>query len=443
MSVEQKPAFKVVVTAGPNEGCEYIIPAAGARVGRSSQNDIALTDPLLSRHHCRFERRGAELWVVDLASANQTLVNGKPVEETRLAPSDQVTIGDTVMRVTAMDVEPPVAAPAVHVAASADKPVIDLGLSQSPDAPSSAARHALRPLLWSIAAAAVLLLGATFILDNRKSGKSAVRPVADTRDATLQIAYEKVEADAGGIFRYEMKLTPEHMLAIRIDDLKENRHLRQEKRVDPGLLQGLAEELLASGFFKLEPAYTGINSHPGALDSWDLTIVVGKTAQRCRVANRLEPEVFRSVREKLETFGKNELGIWAIQFARDKLIGLASDACRAGRKRYEERDIQYDNLDNAIQRFKEAEFYLATVDPKPDFYAEIADGRRLATDELDRRYQEQSFRADRAINLQDWPVAAQELRVLRELVPDRNDDRNKESTRKLLDVEARINARKR
>ena len=79
MSVEQKPAFKVVVTAGPNEGCEYIIPAAGARVGRSSQNDIALTDPLLSRHHCRFERRGAELWVVDLASANQTLVNGKPV----------------------------------------------------------------------------------------------------------------------------------------------------------------------------------------------------------------------------------------------------------------------------------------------------------------------------------------------------------------------------
>ena len=51
MSADNKPLFKIVVEAGPNRDCEYAIPAAGARVGRSSQNDIALTDPLLSRHH--------------------------------------------------------------------------------------------------------------------------------------------------------------------------------------------------------------------------------------------------------------------------------------------------------------------------------------------------------------------------------------------------------
>lgn len=442
MSAEHKPTFKVVVEAGPNQGREFAIPAAGARVGRSSQNDIALTDPLLSRHHCRFEQRGAELWVVDLASANQTFAAGKAIEEAPLAAGDTVTIGDTVMRVAPMHAEAAAAAPEPAAATPGAQPVIDLGLARREEI-RPATRHALRPLLWTIAGAAILLIGATYILTDRQSRKPAGQALAEPRDLTLQVLYEKVDADADGIFRYAMSLAPDTTLAIRIDDLNENRHVRKEKRVDPELLRSLAGDLLASGFFKLDPVYAGINSRPGAVNTWDLTVIVGKSAWRCRVANRLEPEVFRDVREKLETFGKNELSIWAIQFKRDKLIELANDSYQRGRKKYDERDIQYDNLFQAVQRIKEAEFYLETVEPKPEFFADAADCKRHAIEELDRRYQEQNFRADRAINLQDWPAAAQELRVLRELVPDRGDDRYKEATRKLLDVETRLNAHKR
>jgi hypothetical protein len=435
MSGDVRPAFKVVVEAGPNRGREFALPAAGARVGRSSQNDIALTDPLLSRHHCRFEMRGPELWVVDLASANQTMVGGRPVEEVRLVAGDAVTVGDTVMRVQALEAAVPAAAG--PGAAGAGLPVIDLGLDRKEE-PAPSSRHLLRPLLWTIGAACVLLLGTLYILDSRRGRKSDARPVPETRDLTLEIAYEKVEADADGIFRYAMTVAPDGTLAIRIDDLKENRHVRKEKKVDPALLRDLSADLLAGGFFKLDPTYSGINSRPGALDLWDLTVVVGRHVQHCRVANRLEPEVFRAVREKLETFGQNELGLWAIQFSHDKLVTKATEKWREGRKKYDERDIEYGNLFAAIQCFREAEFYLETVDPKPDFHKDLADARRQAGEELDRRYREQRFRADRAINLQDWPTAAQELRVLREMLPERGDDRYQEATRKLLDVEARL-----
>ena len=458
MSADNKPLYKIVVEAGPNRGCEFAIPAAGARVGRSSQNDIALADPLLSRHHSRFELRGGELWVMDLASANQTLVNGRVVEDSRLNAGDAVQVGDTVMRVVAlgnaMPAAPadatPVVAPVISSAATQPvptgpavqpgKPLIDLGLDRTDEQPA-ASRHNLRPLLWSMAGVAVLLLGIMLFIDT--TPKPLSRPIAEVQDLTLQILYEKIEADPVSIFRYEMSLSPENNIAIRIDDLKQDNHPRKELRIpDAERVKDLARELLASGFFKLDSSYVGINTQPDALNSWDLTIIIGRKAHRCRVVNRLEPEIFRAVRERIETFGKNELGIWAIQYTRDKLVDLAGEAFRVGRKGYDEREIQYGNLFQAIKKFKEAKFYLETVEPKPEFFAEIDEAMRKATEDLDQRYKDQRFRADRAINLPDWQAAAQELRVLRELVPDRDDDRYKDATSKLIDVEARLKPRR-
>ena len=62
---------------------------------------------------------------------------------------------------------------------------------------------------------------------------------------------------------------------------------------------------------------------------------------------------------------------------------------------------------------------------------------REAKAELDRRYREQCFRADKAINLRDWATALAELRTLCDLVPDDRDPRHAEANAKLLDVEAR------
>jgi hypothetical protein len=453
MSGESKSHYKVTVEAGTPLAAEYLIAETGARLGRSSQNDIAIPDPLLSRHHCRFEMRAAELWLVDLASANQTIVNDQTIDECRLHAGDTVKVGDTILRVAAATgTEPPAPAPNPNQLAAASAvptlpgapanlPVIDLGLDHRQELPP-AASHKWRPLLWCVAAIAILLIGIFVLVDTPPPPpKPFILP--EVQDHTLQILYEKVEADPSSIFRYEMTLSPANDIAIRIDDLRQDNHPRKELRIpEAERVRDLARELLSSGFFKLDDAYIGINPQPGALTSWDLTIIVGRQAHRCRVVNRLEPEVFRNVRERIETFGKNELGIWAIQFSRDKLLTLAADAFRVGRKFYDERGIQYGNLFQSIVRLKEAEFYLETVEPKPDFFTEITECRRQATEELDRRYKDQCFRADRASNLGEWQTAAQELRILRDLLPDRNDDRYKDATRKLIDVEARLKARR-
>ena len=150
-----------------------------------------------------------------------------------------------------------------------------------------------------------------------------------------------------------------------------------------------------------------------------------------------EPETLREVREQFEDFVKNELGIWGVDKPVEELLALSEAAARAGNASWEERDVRHGNLARAIRSYEEAVSLLATVDPKPAEYASLMARLRMARAELDARYREQCFRADRAINLKDWTAALAELRILREMVPSEDDPRHAEATAKLLDVEAR------
>ena len=433
--------YTLIIDEGPLKGHRYPVTFAGLKLGRASQCDIAISDPLLSRTHCRFELRGSDLWVIDLASANQTLVNETQIDEALLKPGDLVKVGQTVLRVEQADIATATLGDTVMSPSGTSDVVIDLGFGKDEQSNAHAKKNFLRPIIWTIAAVLVLVVGTTLILDpsSRAKGSAAAKPQSIEREKTLLLNYEKVEASQENIFRYELTLSPAGILAVKIDDLSgKNRHVRKEKQVDPGLLSELARDIESSGFFSLDKTYTGFAAHPNTLNEWALTVVIGKKAHTCRVTNRQEPDSFRALREKLETFSKNELGIWAIQFSTEKLTGLARDALAVASKKFEEREVKYSNISEAIRNYKEAIFYLDTVNPKPDFYTEIIDGFEAAQNELDKRHDEQSFRADRAINLSDWKVAARELKILCEIIPDRADARNKEATRKLIDVEKRL-----
>ena len=81
---------------------------------------------------------------------------------------------------------------------------------------------------------------------------------------------------------------------------------------------------------------------------------------------------------------------------------------------------------------------LETVNPKPADYGELITKRDMVRAELDRRYKDQRFEVDRAVNMGDWDKAVRELRILCELVPDSRDPRHAEAAAKLVDVENRI-----
>ncbi len=65
----------------------------GIRIGRAIDNEIRLSNPLVSRHHCRLELDDGSLAVVDLESANGTQVNGVRVSRAQISTDDEVQVG--------------------------------------------------------------------------------------------------------------------------------------------------------------------------------------------------------------------------------------------------------------------------------------------------------------------------------------------------------------
>src|SRR5262245_44648792 len=65
-------------------------------IGRSSRNDICISDPFASRLHAEIRQEGDHVTLVDLGSANGTYLNGQRVTGSiGLQPMDRVRIGET------------------------------------------------------------------------------------------------------------------------------------------------------------------------------------------------------------------------------------------------------------------------------------------------------------------------------------------------------------
>ena len=416
---------------GALNGQRFEVKEGGLRLGRSSSNDIHVPDEELSRNHCLFEAIGESgIRVTDLASANGTLVNGVPLggDPMELKLGDLIEVGKTVISVVGDQPLP-----------KSDGVDLGLGTPEKGSAPSVRRRSPLANILWIVA---VLIAGGAIYLMlavPQEPVESAPVAIAEEAPVIQEVCYEKVEANLDGIFRYEMSVSPDGMLKVTLDDTKENRHPTiPPKQLGEGARNELNDILSLQSLREIDREYVGIEPDPPALTSWRLKVVYTTAARTIRIVNTQEPEPFRAIREKLEAFSKNELGIHAIQYPRAKLVELAEESIALGKTKWEDRDVQHGNLFAAVSAYKEAVFYLETVDPKPACIGDARQGLEAAQKELERRYGDQRFLADRAINLGQWDVAQRELSVLLEMVPDRGDDRNREAAAKLIDVEKRM-----
>ncbi|MDP6490146.1 MAG: FHA domain-containing protein [Kiritimatiellia bacterium] len=426
-------SIHLVIEAGPERGRSLAIPAVGARMGRSSKNDLVIADPLMSRHHCRVGFKDDILYISDLGSSNETLVNDQPVREQLLHVGDRILLGDTILRVVTNTLA------GAAAAAPVSEDGVDLGL-RPPVAVAPPRRKPTVGLLL-IAAAVVTAIALAIWLPkvlmpaapDRTSGE--LLP-AVSEPEPLTIAYEKVEATTDNIFRYALTLNADGMLAVQIDDIMNDRHVRKESQLGEDYVRALSETIADAGFFGLSTDYQGIQ--PSIYDSWDLTITMGNKAHRTRVVNRVEPQAFRQVREIIEECGKNELGLWAIQFSPERLLAMAREAYLEGQRLYDAREVELGNLTASITSMDEAQWYLETVEPKPDYYAEALTALAGAREELQARYDDLNFSAERAIRIREWKEAAAQLRTICEVIPSRSDERHVKARQKLLDIENRL-----
>ena len=79
-------------TAGPEKGQTFRIAPGTTTLGRDPACEVALSEPAISRQHCRIERRGDQ-WILKNLSDNGTRLNRKLVDEAVLSDGDDIRIG--------------------------------------------------------------------------------------------------------------------------------------------------------------------------------------------------------------------------------------------------------------------------------------------------------------------------------------------------------------
>ncbi|MCC6489214.1 MAG: sigma 54-interacting transcriptional regulator [Candidatus Hydrogenedentes bacterium] len=85
--------YELTAISGPTKGASWLVGADGLIVGRTSDCDVAVLDPAVSRHHCRLYCDEKGLWLEDLGSRNPVLVNGEPASKCQVKVGDELAVG--------------------------------------------------------------------------------------------------------------------------------------------------------------------------------------------------------------------------------------------------------------------------------------------------------------------------------------------------------------
>lgn len=415
--------MKFRIIRGRRAGHEFEVRSTEIRLGRRSDNDLVLDDESASGHHAVLVPDRGGVLVRDCGSVNGILVNGKSVSSAPLRAGDVVTIGTTEVEVLREE------------ETEADDARAPAGRGKRP-----ARASPWKPLVAALLVVAVGIAGWMVLSKKGLSRASSVPAGGASKgpslaDGFFRLRYEKVQASSDNIFRYEMQIEND-AIAIAVDDLKQARKLRRNKAIDPKQVNDIRDAITDQQIFSLPPRIEGKSA--GLHDSWRLAVVMRGEARAFEVLNRVPPENFKRLCEILEKFGEAELGLVALSMSGDELRKRAAEAHQRAKKLYDERFVNAENLFNAIKAYTEAIWYLDSIEPKPAIYADAIHGKQTASDELTQQIEDHRFRAARAIQLQEWRKARDELAAILQKLPDPADRRNQEARIRLLDVEKRL-----
>jgi hypothetical protein len=95
--------LRLLVAAGPDAGRQVEFADERVRVGARPENELPLSDPLVSGLHLEIEATPLGVRLRDLGSTNGTWVQGLRVGEAFLLPGTELLVGSTLLRLEACD----------------------------------------------------------------------------------------------------------------------------------------------------------------------------------------------------------------------------------------------------------------------------------------------------------------------------------------------------
>lgn len=90
----------LVILSRKGFGATFVVDQPHSVLGRQSDCEFVIDDPLLSRRHCAVSLDEAgDYFIEDLNSTNSTFLNSRKLQEkSRLQYGDRIVIGNTIMR---------------------------------------------------------------------------------------------------------------------------------------------------------------------------------------------------------------------------------------------------------------------------------------------------------------------------------------------------------
>lgn len=114
--------MRLVIQSGSLAGQIVDLTKDSLTIGRGADNDVVISDNVVSRRHCQIQRAANDWMITDLGSANGTHVNGQRITTpTLLRPGDLIRVGQTTLQAQAI-AEPPTLPSVQPIAAQVQAP---------------------------------------------------------------------------------------------------------------------------------------------------------------------------------------------------------------------------------------------------------------------------------------------------------------------------------
>ncbi len=94
--------FQLVIAEGKEAGREFVFEQDSVLIGRTSDCDVVLYDPGVSRKHARIFAEAGIYFAEDCGSSNGTKVNGAIIKKKQLADGDAISLGPVVFNFSAL-----------------------------------------------------------------------------------------------------------------------------------------------------------------------------------------------------------------------------------------------------------------------------------------------------------------------------------------------------